>query len=66
MYRIVESICCMPDNNITLHANYTSIRKKTHLSELLTWPHSTAKERINAILPCVLNTERQEIAGELH
>ena len=28
MYRIVESICCTPETNITLYANYASVEKK--------------------------------------
>lgn len=28
MYRIVESVCCMPEMNIRLYGNYTSIKNK--------------------------------------
>ena len=28
MYKIVESLCCTPETNITLHVNYTKKLKK--------------------------------------
>ena len=33
MYKLVTSLCCMPETNITLYVNYTSIKKKKEQSE---------------------------------
>ena len=34
MYTIIKSLCCTPETNITLYANYTLIFKKGFLSYL--------------------------------
>ena len=51
-YRLVESLCCIPETNVTLYVNYTSIKNKIkHKSQKMPFRNTLPRSIEILLLP---------------